>query len=292
MSLTSSTKNNPCLICEDTSGKCRQGREDLSYWQCMIYADAKKGEIIGNFKCIGQIKNGLWAAFKPDNSQEWTEQKRLEWQRENQRRQQQKAKEDEARRRRSLSAIERDKSYHQLLSELTLHPDDRADLARRGFTAAQIELSGFRSIGRYQKLQSQYSELLPGVSGRDRLIIRDEGYLCPIRDREGLIVACQVRLRTLPTTESSRYRWLNGDGQTLHVFPEGCKAGGELPLAIFRLEGKPKGISLVEGTGAKPFLVSQRLNQFVIGSSGGQFCSSPVLLRQSLEKAELEVETK
>jgi hypothetical protein len=28
----------------------------------------RRREIVGGFKCIGQIKNGLWAAFKPDNS--------------------------------------------------------------------------------------------------------------------------------------------------------------------------------------------------------------------------------
>src|SRR4028118_1997189 len=121
MSLSPTSKSNSCAICENVSGKCRQGREDLSYWQCMTYADAKKGEIIGSFKCIGQVKNGLWAAFKPDNSTKWTHQQRQDWQQENQRRHNKQAREDEARRRRSLSAIERDKGYRQLFSELTLH---------------------------------------------------------------------------------------------------------------------------------------------------------------------------
>jgi hypothetical protein len=222
MSLTPSSKNNSCAICEDTSGKCRQGREDLSYWQCMIYADVKKGDLIGGFKCIGQIKNGLWAAFKPDNSTEWTEQRRIEWQQENQRRQRQKAKEDEARQRRSLSAAQRHEQYTRLLGQLSLHPSDQADLLLRGFTHEQIELSGFKSIERYQKLQSQFNELLPGVtSGGKKLIIRDQGYLCPIRNTEGQIVACQVRLQALPTGETNRYRWLSGHEQTLHLYPEG-----------------------------------------------------------------------
>jgi hypothetical protein len=256
----------------------------------MTYADAKKSEIVGGFKCIGQVKNGLWAEFKPDNSQDWTQQQRLEWQQENQRRQQQKASEDERRRQRSLSAVERDKGYRQLLSELSLHPDDRADLVRRGFSHAQIELSLFRSIGRYQQLKGRYSGLLPGVNQNNRLIIRDEGYLCPIRNADGLIVACQVRLRTLPTTESNRYRWLSGDGQTLHLFPDGCD--GELPLSIFQPGKKPSGIALVEGTGAKPFLVSQRLNLYTIGAAGGQFAASPKFLEQSLQQAQTLSATK
>lgn len=289
MSLTPTNRNNPCPICEDVAGKCRQGREDEQYWQCMIYADSRKGEIVKGFKCIGHTRDRLWAQFKLDNSQEWNDKQRIEWQSENQRRQREKAKEHEERRRRSLSALQRHEQYTRLLRELTLHPDDRADLIRRGFTHEQIELAGFKSIGRYQQLRSQYSELLPGMANSSQLVIREEGYLCPIRNLDGLIVACQVRLRILQRTEDSRYRWLSGGGQTLHFFPEGCKNAGELPLPVFRSQGKPEGIALAEGTGAKPFLVSQRLNLFTVGAAGGQWASSPELFREILEKAEVEV---
>jgi hypothetical protein len=258
----------------------------------MTYADARIGEIQNGYKCVKQAKRGNWASFKLDNSQEWSEQQRLEWHIRNQQRRQKQVKEDEERRRRSLSAAERDKQYTRLLSELTLHPDDRADLLRRGFTHEQIELAGFKSIQRYHQLQSQFNELLPGISRGNRLVIRDEGYLCPIRNAEGLIVACQVRLRVLPTTESNRYRWLSGNGQTLHLYPEGCSGGGELPLPVFRPQDKPEGIALAEGTGAKPFLVSQRLNLLTIGAAGGQWASSLQLFKQTLEKAALEVEGK
>lgn len=285
MSLIPSNKNNPCPVCENTAGKCRQSREDENYWQCMTYADSRKGEIVNGFKCIGHTRDRLWGQFKLDNSQEWSEQQRLEWQRENQRRRQEKAKADDERRRRSLSAQERHEQYTRLLGELTLHPDDRADLVRRGFTHQQIELSGFKSIKRYQQLQSRYSDLLPGISRGNRLIIPDEGYLCPVRNADGLILACQVRLRSLPSTETNRYRWLSGGGQTLHLFPSDG-GGGELPLAIFQPQGKPESIiAIVEGTGAKPFLASQRLNMITIGAAGGQFTSSGNLLKQALDKA-------
>ncbi len=284
-------KGNPCVVCDDTSGKCREHR-DGEIHLCMTYADARLGKIQNGFKCVKVANGGNWASFKLDNSQEWTEQQRIKWQARNQKRRQLQAKEQEQRRRRSLSAIERDKQYQKLLAQLTLHPDDRADLVRRGFTHEQIELSGFKSIERYQRLQSQFSELLPGVSRGERLVIRDEGYLCPIRNAEGLIVACQVRLRTLPTTESNRYRWLSGGEQTLHLYPERCSGEGELPLPVFRPQGKPEGIALAEGTGAKPFLVSQRLNLLTVGAAGGQWASSPQLFKQTLEKAALEVEGK
>lgn len=292
MSLSPSNKHNHCPICEDTAGKCRQGREDSGYWLCMTFSDLKRGEAHNGFKCIGHTRDGLWAQFKPDNSQEWSEQQRLEWKQENQRRRQEKAKADDERRRRSLSVQERHEQYSRLLGELTLHPDDRSDLVRRGFTHEQIDLAGFKSIQRYQQLQEQYNELLPGTSRGHRLIIPDEGYLCPVRNADGFIVACQVRLRTLPTTETSRYRWLSGGGQTLHLHPKGGKPEGELPLPVFRPQGKPEGIALAEGTGAKPFLVSQRLNLFTIGAAGGQWASSSELFREALEKAEIEVGSK
>lgn len=288
---TPTRKGNPCPICENESGKCRQHRDGEIYL-CMTYADAGLGDIQSGLKCIKPDSGKGWSTWKLDNSQEWTEQQRLEWKLRNQQRRQLQAREDEQRRRRSLSAIERHEQYTRLLAELKLHPDDRADLIRRGFSHEQIELAGFKSIQRYQQLQSRYSELLPGISRGNQLIIRDEGYLCPIRDKDGLIVACQVRLRTLPTTETNRYRWLSGGCQTLHLYPDGCKPDGELPLAVFRTKGKPDGIALAEGTGAKPFLVSQRLNLLTIGAAGGLWSSSPQLFKQTLEKAALEVEGK
>jgi G:T-mismatch repair DNA endonuclease (very short patch repair protein) len=258
----------------------------------MTYADSRKGKIVNGYKCIGHTRDQFWGQFKIDNSQEWSKQQRQEWQSENLRRNIQKAKANDERRQQSLTPEQRHEQYSQLLSELTLHPDDRADLIRRSFTDEQIESSGFKSIERYHQLKSQYSELLPGISRGNRLIIANNGYLCPIRNTEGLIVACQVRLRNLPSTEDSRYRWLSGGGQTLHLYPEGCKSEGELPLPIFLSQGEPEGIALAEGTGAKPFLVSQQLNFFTIGAAGGQWVSSPELFRSSLEKAGIEVGTK
>jgi hypothetical protein len=255
----------------------------------MSFADARQGEIQNGHKCIKPANGGNWATFKLDNSQEWSEAQRLEWQQRNQQRRQLRVKEDGERRRRSLSAIERDRQYREILAQLTLHADDRADLVRRGFTDEQIELCGFKSVAKYQQLQNQFSELLPGLTGdRQRLVVSNPGYLCPVRDIDGLIVACQVRLRILPTSESNRYRWLSGQGQTLHLYPDG--SDGELPLAVFRPQGKPIGISLAEGTGAKPFLVSQRLNEIVIGAAGGQWGSSEATFKRSLDQASLELE--
>lgn len=290
MSLIPSRKHNSCPICENTSGKCRQSREDADYWQCMTYADAKKGEVISGYKCLGHSKNGLWGQFRVDNSQEWSEQQRLEWKQRNQQRQQEIVKDEEQRRQKSLKAENRHAQYTSLLSELSLHSEDREDLIRRGFTSEQIELSGFKSVEAYQPLQRQYSELLPGIgTGGRSLIVGNAGYLIPVRNADGLIVACQIRLRSLPVGQNDRYRWLSSKKASAHVYTTGFNPKGEMPLAIHRPKSKPTGLALVEGTGAKPFLASQRLNLLVIGASGGLFTSSESILKSCLERLSEEL---
>ena len=85
-----------------------------------------------------------------------------------------------------------------------------------------------------------------------------------------------------------RYRWLTSKtkkrphGQSPHVYPQGKK---ELPLSVhYPLAIRKRQIGICEGTGAKPFLTSQRLGIPVIGAAGGQFASSPLTFGESLEK--------
>ncbi|NER98617.1 MAG: hypothetical protein F6J86_33140, partial [Symploca sp. SIO1B1] len=281
-------KSQPCEICGDTSGKCRTHR-DGELLLCMTFSGSRLGEIENGYKCLGHTKDGLWAKFKLDNTHEWTEQQRQEWKFQQQQRQKQQALLDEARSSLALSEQEKHEQYSRLLAERTLHPEDRADLIRRGFTNEQIELSGFKSVDNWQSLKGKYSNLLPGVSQDNRFLLTGAGYLCPVRNTEGLIVALQVRLRKIDSDWQGRYRWLssrtkkNPDGQSPHIYHKGFAP--ELPLAIHKPQGKPEGIALVEGTGAKPFLACQRLNMITIGAAGGLFTSSPNLFKAALEKA-------
>src|SRR3712207_2410185 len=95
-------RDNPCLICDDTSGKCREHR-DGEIHLCMSYADARLGEIQNGYKCIKPDSGKGWSSWKLDNTQEWTEQQRLEWQQRNEQRRHLQATENEQRRQRSLS---------------------------------------------------------------------------------------------------------------------------------------------------------------------------------------------
>ena len=79
--LSPSSRNNPCPICENTTGKCRQSASDFDYWQCMNFAGTRKGEITNGYKCLGHTKCQQWAQFRLDNTAEWTDEQRQEWER-------------------------------------------------------------------------------------------------------------------------------------------------------------------------------------------------------------------
>ncbi len=285
--LTTCSLSQPCEVCENTSPDCRRGH-DISL--CRTFADAKVGEIVNGHKMLKLSKDGMWGVFKLDNSQEWSDEQREKWQLDRERRKQHQKLKSDLRQKQSLSANERDKQYRKLFEELTLHPEDEKELVRRGLTHREIELAPYKSTDGYQKLREKYSNLLPGISPSGNVIMTDAGWLCPVRDKHGRIVSVQVRLRVIPTG-GGRYRWLssktktNPNGQSPHVYPQGANDGGELPLAIFYPEDREvAGIAIVEGTGVKPFFVAQRLGKLTIGAAGGQWASSPVTFKESLNE--------
>ena len=116
-----------------------------------------------------------------------------------------------------------------------------------------------------------------------------------------LIVGFQLRSRT---SDSQRYSWLTGKTKKRPAGPTPHLSNGELPLVVHRpfdslrltpfdrlrgqaAQGPPQAatreaIALVEGLGAKPFILAQRLGLVTIGAAGGQFASSPETLKQTL----------
>ena len=293
------SRNGECPICGDTKGKCRttnDNRGDLIL--CMSLVGTAFGEIIDGYKCLGDTSDGTWAKFIPDNSQEWSEERKGEWRRERELIRQSRQTEAKKRQQQAFDPQERHEQYTRLFGELSLNNEDRQDLIRRGFSNEEIKRCGFQSVNQWQKLQSQYSHLLPGVSIHGDSLLTQAGYLCPVRNADGLIVACQVRLRVVGEDEG-RYRWLtsktrkNPGGQTPHTYPEG---EAELPLAI-HLPTQPPAqtkvipIGITEGVGVKPFLAAQRLDIPVIGAAGGQFASSPVTFKDSIEQLAKKLES-
>lgn len=276
--------NNPCPICGDTTGRDRHATEDEA-WFCAEHSSIKKFGVVGEFKCVSHSKDGFWAIFKLDNSREWSQEQRENWRAKQARRQQrnkQRAKEIQLKeQQRALSVEERHKLYSEILDRLKLEPATIADLRRRGFTDKEIANCGFKSVKRYQKLAKKYDKRLPGIGNDGKsLAVRDDGYICPLKDFEGRITGLQVRLHQ--PQDGNRYRWLSTpQTATLKLQPE-----HENPLAVFHPPSeKPFGIAIVEGTGAKPYFVSQRLNLVTIGAAGGQHLSSPKLLEKYIKQA-------
>ncbi|MEX0272717.1 hypothetical protein AB3R30_26810, partial [Leptolyngbyaceae cyanobacterium UHCC 1019] len=270
-------RGNPCPICNSENGGCKQS-DDL------ILCMNDRADVPG-YRCIGQSKDGGWGKFLPtDLLDAQDDDRRREWQEQREQKHIQQQHDWEARQAVALTADERDKAYRQLLSELTLHPSDRADLTRRGLTDAQIEQQGFKSVEQWQSAHNAPLNL-PGVLPHGSLNIPEPGYLCPITDIHGRIIGCQVRSRD-PQAER-KYYWLSSYseekrpmGQTAHL-----KGTDENPLLSLGNFANAPRIALCEGTGAKPLIAHHRLVSPVIGAAGGNFASSSSQILEAIALA-------
>ena len=276
--------NNPCPVCGDISGRDRHGTEDEA-WLCASHSSTRKYGVVGEFKCVGHSKDGFWGIFKIDNSREWSDEQRQQWRAKQTRRHQrnkQLAKEQQQKeQQRALSVADRHRLYSEILGELKLEAATITDLRRRGFTDKEIANCGFKSVRKYQKLAKKYDKKLPGIANDGKsLAVRDDGYLCPVRSIDGHITGLQYRIHK--PQDGNRYRWLSTpQNATLKLQPQ-----HENPIGVFHPPGdKPYGIAICEGTGAKPYFVSQRLNLVTIGAAGGQHLNSPKLLEKYIKQA-------
>ena len=272
-------KTNPCEICGDETGRCRQISTELSL--CMNLTEA-----IAGYKYLGRTKDGLWGKYLLDGGQ--TDEDRQRWHQEIARRRAAEAK----RHAESMPTLERDRQYRQLLDQLHLHPADREDLRRRGLTDEQIRDWGVVSVEKWQKLEVEFPLELAGLGldGRS-LNTPTDGYLCPIRDINGFIVGFQIRSRK--KNAKHRYPWLTSKTKKRPNGPTAHLHNGELPLAIHQPDSpKTTAIALVEGTGAKPFITSQRLELVTIGASGGLFPASAQTLENSLAHLSQQLDTR
>ena len=156
--------------------------------------------------------------------------------------------------------------YSSFLQLLHLTSAHRAALHDRGLTDQEIERMQFRStpmFGRTQLAQKLIGQglSLEGVPGFFKLSTTDEktgevheewsvycpdpGYFVPIRNRDGLIVAMQIRLNK-STTDKSKYRFftsgretlLNGQSAVSEIHVEMCS---QPPRYVVVTEGPIKG---------------------------------------------------
>jgi replicative DNA helicase len=187
-----------------------------------------------------------------------------------------------------MPARDRHKNYSAILDQLSLSQYDKSDLLRRGLGEHEIESIGFRSVEKFQKLNKEVDWRTPGVtpSGTTLYVMGEKGgYLCPVRDADGNIVAMQIRFRE--AEPGDRYRWLSSGVKKRPKAPS-IQVQGEMPLSIFNPGRESSTLWLVEGTGPKPAWVSARYGCPVIGASGAQWAYSPQALERAIAKIKPE----
>lgn len=269
--LISTSKSNPCPICDNTTGKCRQGREDQDYWQCMSSADVAKGSILNGYKCLGVTKDRAWGQFKPTdgnpNKQE-AEQRRSY-------RELAKRKEREELAKGALPIEDRDRAIRRLHTHFGLSQRHREDLQRRGLSDSQIDHRLYFTINPNQEVPFGIAANLPGV--RDGQIkAAGPGYACVTFDSENRATGWQIRL---DDATDNKYRWAKGE-RSSHL----CNA--ELPItsAYPVEETKHSAIWACEGI-SKPAIAANRLGIVALGAASANFTASPQQSEEHLKKA-------
>lgn len=256
---------NECPICNGSSKGCRKSNKtNLIFCR---EASASPADYI--YRGDDAWGFGLWQAaedaqsFSQQASEERQRSRQEFLQREQQRREQQRAQQ--------LSVVERDRWYRKILERLNLSDTDRENLLNRGFTEEQIKRDAYKSVKAWQKVGWDLPPNLPGILANGSLNVHAEGILCPVINKDKLIVGCQVRLHD---GSDGRYRWLtsatkkNPDGASPHL-------DNELPLGVFEPdEFLSDSIWLTEGTAIKPSLTRYKLGVPVVGAASGRFNGS------------------
>jgi hypothetical protein len=251
-------RGNPCTICGDTSGDCRDNGELLL---CHSFIDG--GSAPAGWKWIGQTKDGLWGKFLPSTNSDGSS-----WQDRIEERNQQRQQAQADRQRKcdgGLSLQERDINARKLLKQCPLTPKDKAALIARGIPENLLHLFGSVYRG---KVVLGISERFPGIftlrgGGQSVLLARDinSGILCPVFSPDGLIIGFQVRVNG---ATDNKYRWLKS-GYSSHL------QNGELPLTYVG-DASSDCIQFAEGV-LKPFIIGTLSGIATIGAAGGNFAT-------------------
>lgn len=306
---TPSRRGNPCPICEDISGKCREHR-DGEIHLCMIYADTRKGEIVAGYKCIGHTRDQLWGQFKLEEIDRGEPYGQRILQRNHRSQTQGRTSsipvspvqrqvrnqpdrmaangenvsscgEKPGREANHLLNGERDRAIRKLRSHFGLSVRHAEDLRKRGLTDSQIERQLYFSITPNQEVPFGIPTDLPGVKD-GQIKAAGTGYACVTFDHQGRATGWQVRL---DNATDNKYRWAKGE-QSSHL------SNGELPItSVYSSQIKHSGIWICEGI-SKPAIASHRLGIVAIGAASANFASSPQQTEEHLKAASERLETK
>ena len=114
---------------------------------------------------------------------------------------------------------ERDAVYAEMLSYLTLTDRHRANLRERGLSDERIEGNGYKSMPEHEADRRLLARLvrtnhdllgIPGFYTRygEWTLAGPNGFLIPVRDKDGLIQGLKIRLDTADAP-NRKYRWFS-----------------------------------------------------------------------------------
>ena len=276
-----------CPVCGGARKDCRQSKT-TGLIHCR-HSEANPTDFI--FQRLDALGFGMWVDAKVQQAQ--SEQQRQEWRRQRELAHQQRLEARRQQRAQLLTEAERDREIQKVFTQLGLAPRHREDLKRRGLSDDLIEAGDFKSVEQWQRLDREVSHRLAGVSITGSSLITQAGYIWPIRNPTGQIVAWQLRLDE--AHDSGRFRWPTSATKKRPNGPTAHLPNGELPIACHRpTPGQPltDAIELCEGTGVKPFITAIRLNHITLGAAGGNFAVSPETFKSYLDELSTELRTK
>jgi hypothetical protein len=275
-----------CPVCNGARKDCRQSNTT----NLIFCRDSNTNPLNYIFRGFDTHGFGMWA--ERTEAEAYSEEQRQEWQRQRELAHQQRLEVERQQRAQGLSESERDHECTLVFNQLSLNQRHREDLERRGLSDELIKVGGFKSVEQWQRLNIDVNHRLAGVSINGRSLITQAGYIWPIKNPKGQILAWQLRLDE--ASEGGRFRWptsatkKRANGPTAHLL------NGELPIACHRPTGQPltDAIELTEGTGVKPFITAIGLNRITLGAAGGNFGASQETFKSYLDELSAELETK
>lgn len=170
----------------------------------------------------------------------------------------------------SPSRQERDRDIKRLLPALHLTTKHQQVLGDRDLSPEDIALGNFRSLRKYQHLDTKYN--IPGIRGDKYLC--ESGILCPITDALGNFVGYQIK--TDDPAKLGKYVWTTHKLEGYSITAK-LKEFNEYPMTVVKGEHKDY-IGICEGI-LKPYIASKKHGITMIGYAGGMF-SPKYLLAQ------------
>ena len=215
------TRRDTCPVCNGERHDCRQNLETN-----LIHCFSTEANPL-DYVYRGQDSIGfsMWA-YKPD-AEEWADERRQEWQLEQERKRKLKEQQERKQLKKLLPIQERDKVIRAILEQLTLSDRHREILKRRGLTDIQINEAGYRSVKKWQKLTNPVNNRFSGVNIRgDKLNNFTDGILIPIANENGLYTALRINNLEATTNGYGKYVWVSSAKRGINVH----LPNGELPI--------------------------------------------------------------